>query len=106
MSPLLALSGHSNRAHVCPLLDQSGQEWILARVGLSANDPKRTLGCSSGLDFQVTTISSCRSIAISLVSTMGYAFVSGASATSTRARREDASGCESKTSSGDKLSLR
>src|SRR5450759_4274955 len=26
-----------------PLLDQSGQRWILARDGLSANDPKRTL---------------------------------------------------------------
>jgi hypothetical protein len=26
------------------LLDQSGQRWILARDGLVANDPKRTLG--------------------------------------------------------------
>jgi hypothetical protein len=24
-------------------LDNSGQQWILARQGLSANDPKRTL---------------------------------------------------------------
>jgi hypothetical protein len=37
------LSGQSNRTRVCPLLDQSGQWWILARDGLTANDPKRTL---------------------------------------------------------------
>src|ERR1039458_5013989 len=43
MSPLLALSGQSSRALVCPLLDQSGQSWILARDGLSAYDPERTL---------------------------------------------------------------
>ena len=30
--PLLALSGQSNRARVCPLLDQSGQRWILAAM--------------------------------------------------------------------------
>ena len=41
--PLLALSGQSDRAHVCPLLDQSGQRGILARDDLSAYDPQRTL---------------------------------------------------------------
>jgi hypothetical protein len=35
---LLAFSGQSCRAHVCPLSDQSGQRWILVCVGLSAND--------------------------------------------------------------------
>src|SRR5450755_1423175 len=39
---LMALSGQSDRTRVCPLLDQSGQRSILARGGLSANDPKRT----------------------------------------------------------------
>src|SRR5450759_5147744 len=39
MSLLMALSGHSSRTSVCPLLDQSGQRWILARDGLSAYDP-------------------------------------------------------------------
>jgi hypothetical protein len=38
-SPLMALSGQSSCARVCPLLDQSGQRWILARDGLSAYDP-------------------------------------------------------------------
>ena len=33
-----------NRTRVCPLLDQSGQRWILAPEGLSAYDPKRTWG--------------------------------------------------------------
>ena len=32
----LALSGQSSRTRVCPLLDQSGQKWILACNGLSA----------------------------------------------------------------------
>jgi hypothetical protein len=41
-SPLLALSGQSDRARVCPLLNQSGQSRVLARCGLSAFDPKRT----------------------------------------------------------------
>src|SRR5450759_4677215 len=36
--PLVAQSGQSNRAHVCPLLDNSGQRWIFARDGLSAFD--------------------------------------------------------------------
>jgi hypothetical protein len=35
---LLALSGQSNHAHVCPLSDQSGQRLILTRDGLSAYD--------------------------------------------------------------------
>jgi hypothetical protein len=41
--PLLALSGQSDRADVCPLLDQSRQRRSLAGDRLSANDPKRTL---------------------------------------------------------------
>jgi hypothetical protein len=40
--PRLALSGQSNRTGACPLSDKSGQRRILARDGLSANDPKRT----------------------------------------------------------------
>jgi hypothetical protein len=35
----LALSGQFSRTRVCPLLDNSGQRWILARDGLSAFDP-------------------------------------------------------------------
>jgi hypothetical protein len=31
----------SDRTRVCPLLDQSGQSWILGRDGLSAYDPLR-----------------------------------------------------------------
>jgi len=38
----LALSVIRRDASFCPLLDQSGQRWILALEGLSANDPKRT----------------------------------------------------------------
>jgi hypothetical protein len=50
----MALSGQTNRARVCPLLDNSGQGWILAGNGLSANDPKQTFSryanpMSSGL---------------------------------------------------------
>ena len=41
---LLALSGHSSRTGVCPLLDQSRQNLILARNGMSAFDPKQTSG--------------------------------------------------------------
>ena len=44
MSPLMALSGQSSCAHVCPLLGQSGQIWILACDGLSAYDPQATFG--------------------------------------------------------------
>ena len=40
--PLLAQSRQSDPACVYPLLDQSGQRWIQARDGLSANDPQRT----------------------------------------------------------------
>jgi len=40
----MALSGQTSCARVCPLSDHSGQQWILARDGLSANDPQRTLG--------------------------------------------------------------
>jgi len=39
----MALSGQFSRTRVCPLLDQSRQRWILARDGLSAFDPKRTV---------------------------------------------------------------
>jgi putative tryptophan/tyrosine transport system substrate-binding protein len=48
----LALSGQTSRTRVCPLLDQSGQRWILAGDGLSAYDPKRTLAvhCGNGFD--------------------------------------------------------
>jgi hypothetical protein len=42
MSLLLALSGQSDRARVCPLLDQSGQRLILTENGLSAYDPVLT----------------------------------------------------------------
>ena len=48
---LLALSGQSDRARVCPLSDQSGQRWILARNGLSAFDP----GCVKTLPTVVST---------------------------------------------------
>ena len=41
---VMALSGQSSCARVCLLLDQSGQRWILAGDGLSANDPQRTCG--------------------------------------------------------------
>jgi hypothetical protein len=51
MSLLLALSGQSNRTRVCPLLDNSGQRWILARDGLSADDPSATLAVHCGNDF-------------------------------------------------------
>ena len=37
----MAQSGQSSRTGVCPLLDQSRQRSILARAGLSANDPGR-----------------------------------------------------------------
>jgi len=37
----MAISGQTSRTRVCPLLDQSGQSWILARDGLSAFDPQR-----------------------------------------------------------------
>jgi hypothetical protein len=37
--PFLALNGQNNFASFCPLLDNSGQRWVLAGDGLSANDP-------------------------------------------------------------------
>jgi hypothetical protein len=48
----MALSGHFSRSRVCPLLDNSGQRWILARDGLSAFDPSATLAvrCGNGFD--------------------------------------------------------
>jgi hypothetical protein len=49
---LLALSEHSKHARKCPLLDQSGQIWLLARDGLSAFDPSATsaVHCGNGFD--------------------------------------------------------
>jgi hypothetical protein len=38
-------------ATFCPLSDNSGQRWILARDGLSAYDPKRTLAVRCGNGF-------------------------------------------------------
>jgi hypothetical protein len=49
--PLLALSIQSDRAHVCPLLDQSGQRLILGRDGLSAYDPTATMAVRCGNGF-------------------------------------------------------
>ena len=40
--PLLALNGQTSRTRVCPLLDNSGQRWVLARDALSAYDPEQT----------------------------------------------------------------
>jgi hypothetical protein len=37
-------------ATFCPLLDKNGQNPILARDGLSANDPKRTSVAHCGMD--------------------------------------------------------
>jgi hypothetical protein len=58
----LALSGQSNRAHVCPLLDQSGQRWILGRDGLSAFDPSAILAvhCGNGFDASFSPYQSAR----------------------------------------------
>ena len=49
---LLALSGQSSCARVCPLSDKSGQNSILAGGGLSAYDPSATLAvhCGNGFD--------------------------------------------------------
>jgi len=51
-SGLLAHRVISLRCKICPLLDQSGQRWILARDGLSAYDPSATLAvhCGNGFD--------------------------------------------------------
>jgi hypothetical protein len=48
---LLALSGQSSCARVCPLSDKSGQNSILAGGGLSAYDPSATLAVHCGNDF-------------------------------------------------------
>jgi hypothetical protein len=48
-----AQSGQSSCARVCPLLDQSGQKWILARNRLSANDPTATFSVHCGNNFGV-----------------------------------------------------
>src|ERR1039457_1245273 len=60
--PLMALNGHSNRAPVCPLSDNSGQTWILAWDGLSANDPTATLAvhCGNGFDAGFSPYQSAR----------------------------------------------
>jgi hypothetical protein len=62
MSLLLALSGQPSRTRVCPLLDQSGQSWILARDGLSAFDPTATLAvhCGNGFDASFSPYQSAR----------------------------------------------
>jgi hypothetical protein len=48
----MAQSRHSLRRKFCPLSDNSGQRWIFARDGLSANDPTATLAvhCDNGFD--------------------------------------------------------
>jgi hypothetical protein len=38
----MALIGQSKHTRECPLSDNSGQRWILARDGLSAYDPTAT----------------------------------------------------------------
>src|ERR1019366_3129732 len=43
--PLLPLSGQIECTHFCPLLDNSGQQWILACGGLSAR-PISDIGCA------------------------------------------------------------
>jgi hypothetical protein len=47
----LALSVISLRRKICPLSDDSGHCWILARDGLSAFDPKATLAVHCGNRF-------------------------------------------------------
>jgi hypothetical protein len=58
----LALSRHSSRTRVCPLLDQSGQRWVFARDGLSAFDPQQALAvhCSNGFDAGFSPYQSAR----------------------------------------------
>jgi hypothetical protein len=48
---LLAHSVISLRCKICPLLDNSGQRWIIGRYGLSAFDPSATLAVHCGNDF-------------------------------------------------------
>ena len=60
---LLAQSGHSrHRTRVCPLLSNSGQTRVLARNGLSAFDPKRTIAvhCGNGFDVGFSPYQSTR----------------------------------------------
>jgi hypothetical protein len=45
---LLAHSEQFSLTRVCPLLDQSGQQWNFARDGLSAYDPSATLAVHFG----------------------------------------------------------
>jgi len=45
---LVALSGQSNRARVCPLSDQSGHDRFWLGTRLSANDPTATLAVRCG----------------------------------------------------------
>jgi hypothetical protein len=49
---LLAQSGQSLRRKICPLSDNSGQNPISARDGLSANDPSATSRASYGSPFE------------------------------------------------------
>ena len=46
---LMAQSGHSLRRKFCPLSDNSGQRWILARDGLFAFGPKADMQGTSRL---------------------------------------------------------
>jgi hypothetical protein len=52
----------SLRRKIWSLSDQSGQRWILARVGLSANDPTATLAvhCGNGFDASFSPYQSIR----------------------------------------------
>jgi hypothetical protein len=43
----MALNGQISFADFCPLSDNSGQSWILARDGLSAFYPSTTSGLAS-----------------------------------------------------------
>jgi hypothetical protein len=45
------LADKRGTATICPLLDNSGQRWILARDGLSAFDPTATLAVHCGNRF-------------------------------------------------------
>jgi hypothetical protein len=58
----MALSVISLRRKICPLSDNSGQNPILARDGLSAFDPSATLAvhCGNGFDADFSPYRSTR----------------------------------------------
>jgi len=58
----MALSVISLRCKICPLSDNSGQRWVLARDGLSAFDPTATLAvhCGNGFDADFSPYQSTR----------------------------------------------